>query len=110
MIKNPRRFKGGTRKFVSPNEPLNFQWSTHSYTLNHIINNFRLPCAVKCNVGSCSLDWDVLHFDLSQPLLIHSQRSAKKVKASVMKLDTEKGELLETGSHVVIPSDYNGML
>ncbi|CAG2226692.1 unnamed protein product [Mytilus edulis] len=103
-----RKFKGGKRRLQTSNKIIDFKWSSHSYTLNHITNNFRLPCAVKCSVESCSLDWNLLHFDLSQPLLLHSHRSAKKVKAAVMKLDSEKGELQETGRYVVIPQDYNG--
>lgn len=104
------KFKG-VRK-IYPKTNINgtpgFTWSSHSYTLGHITSNFKLPRVVKCSVGSCSLDWDLLHFDLSQPLLLHSLRTVKKIKAAVMRLDRERGSLVDTGGHVVIPMDYNG--
>lgn len=108
MIKNPNKYNCSKRKFRTTSEPLDIKWSAHSYTLFHITNNFRLPCVVRCHVNSCSLNWSDLHFELSEPLLLYSQRCIEKVKASVMKRTTDQNELTDTGSCVVIPRDYSG--
>ncbi|OWF45044.1 uncharacterized protein LOC110457546 [Mizuhopecten yessoensis] len=85
----------------------NFTWSTQSFTLRGIEAAFKLPCVVKCCYESCPLDWEDFHFDLSQPLLLHSFRRVKKLRVRCVKKNAS-GQSEAFGPVLVIPEDYDG--
>ena len=84
-----------------------FTWSTQSFTLEGIQTKFQLPCVVKCCYESCPVDWEDFHFDLSQPLLLHSFRKVKKLRVRCVQKNVS-GQSEEFGPVLVIPEDYDG--
>ncbi|XP_069127597.1 uncharacterized protein [Argopecten irradians] len=84
-----------------------FTWSTQSFTLKGIQTKFKLPCVVKCCYESCPVDWDDFHFDLSQPLLLHSFRRVRKLRVRCVQ-KKDNGQSQEFGPVLVIPEDYDG--
>ncbi|XP_060076634.1 uncharacterized protein LOC132556265 [Ylistrum balloti] len=84
-----------------------FTWSTQSFTLQGIKERFKLPCVVRCCYESCPVDWEDFHFDLSQPLLLHSFRRVQKLRVRCVHKNAS-GQSQEFGPVLVIPEDYDG--
>lgn len=85
----------------------NFTWSSQSFTLHDIKTSFKLPCVVKCCYETCPVDWGDFHFDLVQPLLLHSFRNVRKLCVRCVQKD-ENGQAKVFGPTLVIPEDYEG--
>ena len=99
-----------TKPVGSKKTKKSFTWSLQTFTLRDILNRFKLPCVVKCCYESCPIQWSSFNIDLSQPLLIHSNRTVGKLVGKCVR--NEHASLADTGSDatVVIPVDYDGKL
>lgn len=84
-----------------------FHWSQQSYTLQEIVQKFKLPCLVLCT-SDCNLDWNAFHFNLKQPLLLHSTRTVLKATAHCLRRTEPSRQYEKIGTSVVIPEDYAG--
>ncbi|XP_062575014.1 uncharacterized protein LOC134236872 [Saccostrea cucullata] len=84
------------------------QWSSQSYTLKEIVDNFKLPLVVKCSDKTNEVELGEFKFDLAEPLLLHSRKWARKIRVSCLQRDALSGQITEIRPHYVIPEDYEG--
>lgn len=87
-----------------------YHWSSQSYTLSELVASFTLPRVVMCAVESCYLNNLDFEFDLKQPLLIYTSRSARKLRTKCLEYNVSQDSYVEQGPDVIIPEDYNGKL
>lgn len=90
-----------------PCQQNDYKWSSQSYTLKEILNNFKLPIVVQCRQDTVAQQLKDFFFDLRQPLLLHSKRSIRKVFARCVRMGPG-GTMKELLPEVVIPEDYAG--
>ncbi|BFY99470.1 hypothetical protein BsWGS_02510 [Bradybaena similaris] len=98
---------GGATQKVPASPVVPYKWSNQTYTVAEILKKFKLPCVVQCATDdSCTVVWSDFQFDLKQPLLLYSKRSAEKVHAVSLKQTNDVLE--EIGPPLAIPADYEG--
>lgn len=85
-----------------------YHWSSQSYTLSELVTSFTLPRVVMCAVESCYLNNLDFEFDLKQPLLIYTSRTARKLRTKCLEYNESQDSYVEQGPDVIIPEDYNG--
>ncbi|XP_061168235.1 uncharacterized protein LOC133177142 [Saccostrea echinata] len=84
------------------------QWSSQSYTLKNIVDNFKLPLVVKCSDKTPEVELGEFKFDLAEPLLLHSRKWARKIRVSCLEKDALSAQITEIRPHYVIPEEYEG--
>ena len=85
------------------------QWSTQSYTVNELFQQFTPPQIVKCNPQAILVKRDSpLPVNLGQPILLFESRTVRKLLARNVVLDPLTGKFTENDETVVIPRDYDG--
>ncbi|GFR93309.1 hypothetical protein ElyMa_000889100 [Elysia marginata] len=85
------------------------QWSSQSYLLEEISQQFTLPQVVKCNAMSILTRRDQpIPINMASPLLLYDQRTIRKLLARNVLSDPRNGRYSETDETIVIPADYEG--
>ncbi|GFO03738.1 hypothetical protein PoB_003024300 [Plakobranchus ocellatus] len=85
------------------------QWSSQSYLLEEISQQFTLPQVVKCNAMSILTRRDQpIPINMASPLLLYDQRTIRKLLARNVLSDPRNGRYTETDETIVIPADYEG--
>jgi hypothetical protein len=90
-----------------------YTWSTQAYTVREILQQFQLPCVVRCagDPGTTTVQWNSTStsapsslsssfsfsshdfaFDLRQPLLLYAARTVRKVHARSLKAADPSGQ------------------
>ena len=87
------------------------EWEEEAQYLGPTLRYNSLPLVVTCDRrGLPSMEH--VNFDFSQPLLLHTLRTVRKVVASNVMHVTPPGgaptRLREVGDHLLIPEDYRG--
>lgn len=86
----------------------NMQWSSQSYTLKDIVDNFKLPLVVKCSDTTCTVNHGDFQFDLGESILLHSRKWTRKIKVSCLQRDAASGQITEIQPHYIIPEEHEG--
>lgn len=86
----------------------NMQWSSQSYTLKDIVDNFKLPLVVKCSDTTYPVNHEDFQFDLGESLLLHSKKWTRRIKVSCLERDAASGQITELQPHYIIPEEYEG--
>lgn len=85
------------------------QWSTQSYMVEDLLQQFSLPQIVKCNPQAILVKKDSpLPVNLGQPILLFDSRTVRKLLARNVVVDPMTGKFTENDDTVVIPRDYDG--
>ncbi|XP_050414773.1 uncharacterized protein LOC126828811 [Patella vulgata] len=85
------------------------QWSSQSYSLKDIPQQFNLPQVVRCNPQILlTKRQQPLPVNLGQPILFYKTRTIRKLLARNVLFDTRVERFGETDETVVIPEDYEG--
>jgi hypothetical protein len=94
-----------------------YTWSTQAYTVREILQQFQLPCVVRCagDPGTTTVQWNSTStsspsssssssssshdfaFDLRQPLLLYAARTVRKVHARSLKAADLTGQGMGQG-------------
>ncbi|KAK3767193.1 hypothetical protein RRG08_018063 [Elysia crispata] len=93
----------------SPVGDVKAQWSSQSYLLEEISQQFTLPQVVKCNAMTILTRRDQpIPINMASPLLLYDQRTIRKLLARNVLSDPRNGRYRETDETIVIPADYEG--
>ncbi|RUS68822.1 hypothetical protein EGW08_023417, partial [Elysia chlorotica] len=93
----------------SPAGDAKAQWSSQSYLLEEISQQFTLPQVVKCNAMTILTRRDQpIPINMASPLLLYDQRTIRKLLARNVLSDPRSGRYTETDETIVIPADYEG--
>ncbi|XP_076441165.1 uncharacterized protein LOC143280414 [Babylonia areolata] len=85
------------------------QWSQQAYSLEDVAQTFTLPLVVRCQAASVLTRRDSpLPLNLAHPVMLHSQRTIRKLLARNVLMDPRTRRYTETDETIVIPSDYAG--
>ncbi|ESO94082.1 hypothetical protein LOTGIDRAFT_239541 [Lottia gigantea] len=84
-------------------------WSSQSYSMKEIPDQFSLPLVVRCNPQTLfTKRSQPLPVNLGQPMLLYESRTVRKLLARNVLYDERAKKFGETDETVVIPADYQG--
>lgn len=102
--------KSGKGRNSENGEDTRAQWSTQSFSIEDIEQQFTFPQIVKCNQQSILVKRESpIPINLAQPILLFDKRTIRKLLARNVTFDPQLQRYTENDETVVIPADYEGL-